>query len=65
MLTYKCPKTGDFVETTIETTEDVLRRLGQFKLSVWCTHCQEPHQIMGADAFVMAKLEGGRRRAHM
>ncbi len=52
MLTYRCPKQGKTVRTTIETTENDLRRLAAFKLSVWCPHCDDAHVIMGKDATV-------------
>ena len=58
MLTYKCPKTGQFVETSIETTDGMLKRLNQFKLSLWCPHCQDAHQIVASTAFVMEKRDG-------
>jgi hypothetical protein len=52
MLVYRCPKHGKTVRTTIETTENELRRLAAFKLSVWCPHCDDAHVIMGKDATV-------------
>jgi hypothetical protein len=50
VLTYKCPDSGRSVRTSIRTNSKILRRLGAFKISVWCSHCGAPHQIAGNDA---------------
>jgi hypothetical protein len=52
MLIYRCPKYGKTVHTNIETTENEVRRLAAFKLSVWCPHCDDAHVILGKDAAV-------------
>ena len=52
MLTYRCPNSGKFVRTSIETSDNEIRRLASFKLSVWCPHCDDAHMILGKDASV-------------
>ena len=49
VLTYLCPETMQVVDTSVETTESELRRLGSLRLSLWCPHCQTGHSI-AADA---------------
>jgi hypothetical protein len=49
VLTYLCPETKQVVDTSVETTESELRRLGSLRLSLWCPHCQTGHSIK-ADA---------------
>ncbi len=51
-MMYQCPKSGKLVRTCIETSENELRRLASFKLSVWCPHCDDAHVILGKDASV-------------
>jgi len=58
-LTYKCPDSGRAVRTSILTSSKMLRRLGAFRLSVWCPHCAAPHQIAGNDASVTHSLLTG------
>jgi hypothetical protein len=53
MLTYSCPETKNLVRTSIETSEEQLRRLGRFKLSVWCPYCQTGHQITASGSSVL------------
>ena len=48
MLEYLCPQTSLPVRTDIDTSEDVLRRLGTFQLSLWCPHCQTGHKIIAS-----------------
>jgi hypothetical protein len=55
MLMYNCPATKQAVETSIETSTEMLRRLGQFKLALWCPHCQTGHQIVACDTFVLER----------
>lgn len=50
VLTYKCPDSGHVVRTAIRTNNTTLKKLGAFKLSMWCPHCGTPHQITGNDA---------------
>jgi hypothetical protein len=57
VLTYRCPDTAQFVQTDIRTSQTELKRLGEFKLSLWCPHCQAAHQILGANAFVTEKSD--------
>ena len=52
MLIYRCPKHGKTVHTSIETSDNEIRRLAAFRLSVWCPHCDDAHVIMGKDAAV-------------
>jgi hypothetical protein len=52
VLTYHCPETKQLVRTNIETSKEKLQRLGKFKLSVWCPHCQTGHQTTASDASV-------------
>jgi hypothetical protein len=56
MLIYNCPKTKQVVETGIDTTSQMLKRLDQFKLSLWCPHCQIGHQIQACDAMVLDRV---------
>jgi hypothetical protein len=53
MLSYSCPRTDQRVYTSIDTSEEALRRLASFKLSVWCPYCDSSHAIMGKDAIVV------------
>jgi hypothetical protein len=57
VLTYRCPDTGQFVQTDIRTSQTELKRLGQFKLSLWCPHCQAAHQIVAANAFITEQVD--------
>ena len=52
MLTYRCPNSGKLVRTSVETSDNEIRRLASFKLSVWCPHCDDAHIILGKDASV-------------
>jgi hypothetical protein len=52
MLVYRCPESGRTVRTSIITSDNELRRLASFKLSVWCPHCDDAHAILGKDASV-------------
>jgi hypothetical protein len=56
MLIYNCPETKKVVETGLETSEQTLKRLGQFKLSLWCPHCQTGHQILACDALILDRV---------
>ena len=51
MLTYRCPQTGLEVQTAIETSKDVLRRMDLLQISLWCPHCQISHQIAARRAW--------------
>jgi hypothetical protein len=53
MLIYHCPKTKQVVETGVETSDEMLKRLGQFKLALWCPHCQTGHQILACDTLIL------------
>jgi hypothetical protein len=59
VLTYTCPDSGRTVRTAILTDSKTLKRLGAFKLSVWCPHCGAPHQIAGHDASLAHSLLAG------
>ena len=52
MLAYHCPKTKKLVRTSLETSADQLKRLGEFQLSLWCPYCQTGHQVVASDALV-------------
>ncbi|MCC6890544.1 MAG: hypothetical protein IT536_18630 [Hyphomicrobiales bacterium] len=52
MLAYSCPETSRLVHTSIDTSQEVLKRLGALKVSVWCPHCQTGHQIRATDAVI-------------
>jgi hypothetical protein len=56
LVRYRCPKSGEQVETAIETSKDVLVRMGTMDMTlwVWCPNCMVGHQIKPADA----RLEG-------
>lgn len=51
-LMFRCPNTGREVQSSIETTEKALCRLGTLHISVWCEHCGAPHTISAAEAWV-------------
>jgi hypothetical protein len=59
MLIYECPQTKQMVQTSIETSEGELQRMGGLKISVWCPHCLTGHRIVAKDAWasVDVKLE--------
>ena len=52
VVRYKCPSSGEEVETAIETRKDVLVRMRTMDLTlwVWCPHCMAGHQIHPAEA---------------
>ena len=52
VLVYSCPETGLGVRTAIDTTDDVLQRMGSLKISLWCPHCLISHQVSAKDARV-------------
>jgi hypothetical protein len=54
VVTYRCPKTNEEVETTIEASRDTLQRMqsSQLTIWVWCPHCIPGHQIRAKDAHV-------------
>ena len=56
MLTYRCPKSGKIVRTSVETTSKEVRRLAEFKLSFWCPHCDDAHVMLGKDVTVAPTL---------
>jgi hypothetical protein len=45
MILFQCPVTGRHVESDIQTSAERLARLGELKISLWCSHCQEPHSL--------------------
>jgi hypothetical protein len=49
---YRCPSTGEYVMTAIETADHVLVRMRAMDLTlwVWCPHCVAGHQIKPAEA---------------
>ena len=49
MLTYRCPTIARVVHTSIETTENEIRRLSTLRLSLWCPYCQVGHAILAKD----------------
>ena len=53
MVAYQCPTTREIVRTSIEATEQQLKRLGQVRLSVWCPHCHRGHQIVAENAIAL------------
>jgi hypothetical protein len=53
VLIFSCPETGRDVQTAIETTDDILRRMGTLQISVWCPHCFVSHQIVARNAWVV------------
>jgi hypothetical protein len=52
MLIYRCPTTGRTVKSDVEVSEADVRRLSEFKLSLWCPYCQGGHAILGKDTQV-------------
>jgi hypothetical protein len=59
VLSYKCPDSGRAVRTSILTTDKTLKRLGAFKISVWCPHCGAPHNIGGNEASLTRPIPAG------
>jgi hypothetical protein len=53
VLTFCCPETGHAVETSIDTSGDILRRMGLLQISLWCPHCLISHQIVAKNAWVI------------
>ena len=53
MLVFDCPITKNHVRTSVETSAEELKRLGKFRLSLWCPHCQTGHQIVATEARVI------------
>ena len=53
MLVFDCPVTKNHVRTSVETSAEELKRLGEFRLSLWCPHCQTGHQIVATEARVV------------
>ncbi len=56
VLRFRCPASFNEVKTGIETDEATLRKMAPMKLSLWCPHCGESHEIMAGDAFVHAPV---------
>jgi hypothetical protein len=52
LVRYRCPKTGDQVESAIEASKDVLVRMGESNLTLWlwCPNCMVGHQVHPSDA---------------
>ena len=40
MLVFDCPVTKNHVRTSVNTSPEELKRLGGFRLSLWCPHCR-------------------------
>jgi hypothetical protein len=55
---YNCPATKQAVETSLNTTNENLQKLGQAKLSLWCPYCQTGHQILACDTFILERATG-------
>jgi len=55
VLIYRCPKTDKVVKTSINTSEDEVRRLKTLELSLWCPYCQVGHAIMAKDVWVTSE----------
>jgi hypothetical protein len=51
-LVYDCPETRRAVLTSIVTDEATLKKLGSFKLSVWCPRCMTAHIITGKESSI-------------
>jgi hypothetical protein len=49
---YRCPKSGEYVTTAIETGKQTLLKMPAMDMTiwVWCPHCMAGHQIKPADA---------------
>jgi hypothetical protein len=52
VLVYRCPTTHRQVKSEIETTAQVLARLGALKLSLWCPHCDDAHMVCASETAV-------------
>jgi|tagenome__1003787_1003787.scaffolds.fasta_scaffold9039276_1 hypothetical protein len=52
MLIYRCPATNEVARTSIDTTEETLRRLKSVQISVWCEHCKISHSIPASAASI-------------
>jgi hypothetical protein len=52
VLKYRCPRTHQEVETSIETDDRTLKKMPSMKLSVWCPHCATSHAIGADQAYV-------------
>jgi hypothetical protein len=60
VLTFCCPQTGHDVQSAIDTSGDMLRRMNSIQLSLWCPHCLISHQVMAKNAWVLGDLPVGR-----
>jgi hypothetical protein len=52
MWIYRCPATNQFVEASIKTTEDKLRRLGSLQLPLWCPLCHGAHSVHAREVLI-------------
>jgi hypothetical protein len=57
VLAFTCPVTQNLVRTSLETSAEQLKRLGGFRLSLWCPHCHTGHQVVASDARVLDTVE--------
>lgn len=51
-LKFRCPNSFREVETSIKTDDPTLQQMHRMKLSLWCPHCNSPHQVLATEAFV-------------
>ena len=52
MLAFRCTVFDVEVVTQIETDEATLDTMKGMKLSLWCPHCNHPHQIVASQSYV-------------
>jgi hypothetical protein len=48
------------VQSAIDTSGEMLRRMGSIQLSLWCPHCLISHQVMAKNAWVLGDPPAGR-----
>jgi hypothetical protein len=54
-LMMRCPESGRTVNSGVFVQEADIPRLAQFRLSVRCPHCGEPHDIRVGEAYIDTK----------
>jgi len=59
VVRYRCPTSGEYVTTSIETSDETLARMSATGLIIWawCPQCMSGHQIKAADATLQTEIE--------
>jgi len=54
LLTFRCPRTGQAIDTGIEADTDTLSQIRLFKLRLACPDCGGAHDYRVHEAYVVA-----------